>query len=138
MDDIIKAILAFFVTLGAFLFGDLDGLMFALLGCIVVDYITGVMVAIASKKLSSAIGAKGILKKVLMLLIVVVANLIDVYVIGGGAHYLKTITIIFYISNEAISILENGGRLGVPFPKKLLDVLAQLKKSSDEGDNKDD
>lgn len=126
MNDIAKTILAAVCTFFTFLFGEWDGMMKALIIFIVLDYVSGVLVAIVKKKVSSAIGAKGIAKKILMLLIVAVANIIDVCVIGES-HVLKTVAIVFYISNECISLLENAGRLDVPIPKKLLDVLEQLK-----------
>ena len=126
MNDIIKGILAVICTAVAFLFGSADGLIIALVVLIVLDYISGVIAAVVEKRLSSEIGAKGIAKKVFMLLIVAVANIVDINVIGEG-HVLRAVTVVFYIANECISLIENAGRLGVPVPKKLLDVLAQLK-----------
>lgn len=126
MNSILKNIIAAVCALCGLLFGDLDGLMIALAALMVMDYISGVLAAIAQKKLSSEIGAKGIAKKVFMLLIVAVANIVDINVIGEG-HVLKSVTVIFYIANECISLIENGGRLGVPVPNKLLEVLEQLK-----------
>lgn len=126
MNSILKNILAAVCALCGLLFGDRDGLMIALAALMVMDYVSGVLAAIAQKKLSSEIGAKGIAKKVFMLLIVAVANIVDINVIGEG-HVLKTVTVIFYIANECISLIENGGRLGVPVPNKLLEVLEQLK-----------
>ena len=126
IEGIFKAALAAVLTLGAFLFGKWEGLMLALIGFIVFDYITGVIVAVVNKELSSEIGAKGIAKKFLMLLIVAVANIVDVNVIGEGSA-LKTVAILFYITNECISIIENAALLGVPVPEKLVDVLKQLK-----------
>ncbi|MDE6746914.1 MAG: phage holin family protein [Oscillospiraceae bacterium] len=126
MNNVIKAILAAICALFGFLFGDRDGLMIALIGLIVMDYISGIIAAVVEKKLSSEVGAKGIAKKIFMLLIVAVANIVDINVIGEG-HVLKSVTVVFYIANECISLIENAGRLGVPVPKKLLDVLEQLK-----------
>ncbi len=126
MDNILKNILAAVCALCGLLFGDCDGLIIALAALMVMDYISGVLAAVAHKKLSSEIGAKGIAKKVFMLLIVAVANIVDINVIGEG-HVLKSVTTIFYIANECISLIENGGRLGVPVPNKLLEVLEQLK-----------
>lgn len=126
MNDFVKNVMAAFCTLCGFLFGDRDGLMIALVGLIVMDYISGVMAAVVEKRLSSEVGAKGIAKKIFMLLIVAVANIVDINVIGEG-HVLKSVTVMFYIANECISLIENAGRLGVPVPKKLLDVLEQLK-----------
>lgn len=126
MDNAVKSIISGFIGIMGFLIGDFDGLFKALLVLIIADYITGVIVAVVHKKLSSEIGAKGIAKKILMLIIVAVANVLDVQIIGGGAT-LRNITIIFYAANEVISLLENTGALGVPYPKKLMDVLQQLK-----------
>lgn len=110
--------------LGYFL-GGCDGLLYALLVFVVVDYITGVMCAINDKTLSSAVGFKGICRKVLIFLLVGIANILDVQVIGTGS-VLRTAVIFFYISNEGISLLENAGHLGLPIPEKIKVVLEQL------------
>ena len=126
MDNIFKQIMAAICTLLSFLFGDMEGLMVALIALIILDYISGVIAAAVEKRLSSEVGAKGIAKKIFMLLIVALANIVDINVIGEG-HILKTVTVVFYICNECISLIENAGRIGVPVPKKLLDVLEQLR-----------
>ncbi|MBP0965465.1 MAG: phage holin family protein [Oscillospiraceae bacterium] len=126
MDNVFKNIMAGICTILSFLFGDMEGLMVALIALIILDYISGVIAAAVEKRLSSAVGAKGIAKKIFMLLIVALANIVDINVIGDG-HVLKTVTVVFYICNECISLIENAGRIGVPVPKKLLDVLEQLK-----------
>lgn len=126
MDNVFKNILAWICTLLSFLFGDMEGLMVALIALIVLDYISGVIAAAVEKRLSSEVGAKGIAKKIFMLLIVALANIVDINVVGDG-HVLKTVTVVFYICNECISLIENAGRIGVPVPKKLLDVLEQLR-----------
>lgn len=119
--------------LGYFL-GGYDGLLYALVVFMVADYITGVMCAISDKKLSSAVGFKGICRKVLILMLVGIANLLDVEVIGTGA-VLRTAVIFFYLSNEGVSLLENAAHLGLPIPEKLKAVLAQLhKKVESDGD----
>lgn len=110
--------------LGYFL-GGCDGLLYALIAFVVIDYITGVMCAIIDRKLSSAVGFKGIFRKVLIFLLVEIANIIDVQVIGTGA-VLRTAVIFFYISNEGVSLLENAGHLGLPIPEKIKTVLEQL------------
>ena len=120
-------------TLGWFL-GELDGFLYALLAFVVIDYLTGVMCAIVEKKLSSAVGFKGIFKKVLIFVMVGVGNIIDVQVLGQ-AGVLRTAVIFFYLSNEGVSMLENAGHLGLPIPQKLKDVLAQLHDRS--GSNSD-
>ena len=126
MNDVLKSIVSGIIGIAGFLIGEFDGLYKALLALIIADYITGVIVAIVKKQLSSEVGAKGIAKKILMLIVVAVANVLDVQIIGGGAG-LRNITIIFYAANEVISLLENTGKLGLPYPPKLLDVLEQVK-----------
>ena len=110
--------------LGWFL-GGCDGLVIALLVFVVIDYITGVMCAIADKKLSSSVGFKGICRKVLIFVLVGVAHIIDAQVIKTGS-VLRTAVIFFYLSNEGVSLLENSAHLGLPIPEKLKDVLEQL------------
>ena len=110
--------------LGYFL-GGCDGLLYALIAFVVIDYLTGVMCAIINRELSSAVGFKGIFRKVLIFLLVGIANIIDVQVIGTGA-VLRTAVIFFYISNEGVSLLENAGHLGLPIPEKIKTVLEQL------------
>ncbi len=110
--------------LGYFL-GGCDGLLYALLAFVVIDYITGVMCAIADKNLSSEVGFKGICRKVLIFLLVGIANVLDVQVIETGS-VLRTAVIFFYISNEGVSLLENAAHLGLPVPEKIKIVLEQL------------
>ena len=130
MDNVFKNIMAGVCTVLSFLLGDMEGLMVALIALIILDYISGVIAAAVEKRLSSEVGAKGIAKKIFMLLIVALANIVDINVIGDG-HVLKTVTVVFYICNECISLIENAGRIGVPVPKKLLDVLEQLRDKDD-------
>lgn len=118
--------------LGYFL-GGCDGLLYALLAFVVIDYITGVMCAIADKKLSSSVGFKGICRKVLIFLLVGIANILDVQVIGTGS-VLRTAVIFFYISNEGVSLLENAGHLGLPIPVKIKAVLEQLHERAESED----
>lgn len=120
--------------LGYFL-GGCDGLLIALVVFAVVDYITGVMCAVADKKLNSEVGFKGICRKVLIFLLVGIANILDVQVIGTGS-VLRTAVIFFYLSNEGVSLLENAAHLGLPVPEKLKEVLEQLHERS-EGDTDD-
>lgn len=110
--------------LGYFL-GGCDGLLFALLAFVVIDYVTGVMCAVADKTLSSAVGFRGICRKVLIFLLVGIAHILDTHVIGEGS-VLRTAVIFFYISNEGVSLIENAAHLGLPIPEKMKDILAQL------------
>lgn len=118
--------------LGWFL-GGLDGLLYALLAFVILDYITGVMCAIEDKTLSSAVGFKGICRKILIFALVGVGHLLDTQVIGTGA-VLRTAVIFFYIANEGLSLVENAAHLGLPIPAKVKDVLEQLHKRSEKND----
>jgi toxin secretion/phage lysis holin len=116
--------------LGWFL-GGLDGFLYALIAFVVIDYLTGVMCAIADKKLSSEIGAKGIFKKVLIFVLVGVGHIIDSQVLGDGGA-IRTAVIFFYLSNEGVSLLENAAHIGLPIPEKLKSILEQLHDRDDE------
>ena len=117
--------------LGWFL-GGCDGLLYALLAFVAADYITGVMCAVADKKLSSAVGFKGICRKVLIFALVGIGHILDTQVIGSGS-VLRTAVIFFYISNEGVSLVENAAHLGLPIPEKLKAVLEQLHDRSEKG-----
>ena len=110
--------------LGYFL-GGWDGLLYALIAFVAIDYVTGVMCAISNHTLSSEVGLKGICRKVLIFLLVGIGSILDAHVIGSGS-VLRTAVIFFYISNEGVSILENAARLGLPVPEKIKVVLEQL------------
>ena len=110
--------------LGYFL-GGMDGMLIALIVFMTIDYITGVMCAIADKSLSSEVGFKGICKKVLILMLVGVANIVDIHVVGTGSA-LRGAVICFYLSNEGLSLLENAAHLGLPVPDRMKEILAQL------------
>ena len=101
------------------------GWLTALIVFMVIDYITGLMCAVEDKKLSSAVGFKGIYKKVLIILLVGVAHIVDLHVVGTGSA-LRSAVVCFYLSNEGVSLLENAAHLGLPIPEKLKAVLEQL------------
>lgn len=113
--------------------GDIDGLIYALIAFIIVDFITGSVVAYKKKQLSSKKGFLGFFKKCVIFLIVGIANILDVYVIKLNS-VIRTTVIFYYIANEGLSILENSGKLGLPIPKKLKEALKQLKEKGDEDD----
>lgn len=121
--------------LGYFL-GGCDGLLIALVLFAVVDYLTGIMCAVADQKLSSQVGFKGICRKVLIFLLVGIANIIDVQVIGTGS-VIRTAVIFFYLSNEGVSILENAAHLGLPIPETLKAALAQIHDRASDTDGKE-
>ena len=126
MDKFIHTISAAICGIVGFLYGKADGLIYALLAFIILDYVTGLTVACINKNLSSEVGFKGIAKNVVILILVAVGNILDIYILGGGAVCRSTV-IGFYLANEGISILENAGNLGIPLPKKLVSLLEQLK-----------
>ena len=121
MKEFWNVIQAIFAVVGGWLgyfLGGNDGLLYALLAFVVLDYITGVMCAVADKKLSSAVGFKGICRKVLIFSLVGIGHLLDTHIFGE-AGVLRTAIIFFYISNEGLSLVENAAYLGLPIPTKL-------------------
>lgn len=117
--------------------GGMDGLMTALLVFMVIDYITGLMCAVVDRKLSSAVGFKGICKKVLIMMLVGVAHIVDLHVVGTGSA-LRSAVVCFYLSNEGVSLLENAAHLGLPIPDKLKMVLEQLHNRDTENNTTDE
>ncbi len=115
-----------------YLFGGFDSLLISLLIIMGLDYLSGICKAIYKKKLNSTLGVKGILKKIGYLLVVVLATLFD-RLISDGSMAIRTLVIYFFIANEAISILENWGALGLPLPKKLYEVFEKLKNEENNG-----
>lgn len=130
MDKLLQKFSASVFAVCGFLWGQLDGLIYALIAFMVMDYITGLISAYIDKNISSSIGFKGIAKKVFIMTLVAVGHILDTYIIGDSAVF-RSAVIGFYIANEGISILENAGKIGLPLPKKLVDVLAQLKNEED-------
>lgn len=121
-----------FAALGGFLswfFGSLDFMLYVLITLAICDYITGVMCAVVNKKLSSAVGFRGIFKKMIMFIVVGIAHLFDRMMNTGDV--LRTAAVFFYIANECVSLIENAAVIGLPVPETLKKVLAQIKKNSD-------
>ncbi|MDE6032138.1 MAG: phage holin family protein [Oscillospiraceae bacterium] len=133
-DTIIKTASGVIGAVIGFLFGEITGLFIAIIALMALDYITGVLCGIAAKELSSETGLKGLVKKLMILVIIAVGHLVDTYIIGTGSA-LMTAVILFFAANEGISILENAAMLGLPIPKKLRDMLEQLKESDNNDDN---
>ena len=130
MDKVLNWVKAAFAAIGGVIgwfFGLADGFLYALIAFVVLDYVTGVMCAIADKELSSDVGFKGIFRKFLIFALVGLGHILDAQVLGTpDAGALRTAVIFFYLSNEGISILENTAHLGLPIPAKLKDILEQL------------
>jgi toxin secretion/phage lysis holin len=120
--------------IGAFL-GGFDGVLIALLVFIGIDIATGILRAIYQKQLNSKVSWKGMCKKVTIILLVGMGWIIDLYVVKSGG-IVRTAIIFFYIANEGISILENVAQMGMPIPKKVKDVLEQIRKKA--GEDSDD
>ena len=128
MKDVWNVVQVVFAAVGGgigWFFGELDGFFYALLAFVVIDYLTGVMCAIADRSLSSEVGFRGIFRKVLIFVMVGAGHILDAQVVGSG-DALRTAVIFFYISNEGVSLLENAAHIGLLVPEKLKDVLAQL------------
>lgn len=114
-------------AVSGFLWGDLDGLLSALIAFMVLDYGTGLLTARVTQTLSSKVGFVGIARKGLMLAVVAVGHVLDAQVFGGDGSVCRSAVIGFYLANEGLSILENTGKLGMPLPKKLRQALEQLR-----------
>ncbi len=134
-DMIIKTVSGAVGAVIGFLYGEITGLFIAIIALMALDYVTGILCGIAAKALSSETGFKGLVKKLMVLVIIAVGHLIDTYIIGTGSA-LMTAVILFFAANEGISILENAAKLGLPIPKKLRDILEQLRKDDDHDDDR--
>ena len=113
-----------------FMYGEVTGLFWALIAFMALDYITGVVVAIIEKRLSSEIGFRGLAKKFLILVFVAVGHIADTYILGGTPAAMSAV-MLFYMANEGISIIENAAALGLPVPKKLTNIMEQIKNKSE-------
>lgn len=113
-----------------FMYGEVSGLFWALIAFMALDYITGVIVAIIEKRLSSEVGFRGLAKKFLILVFVAVGHIADTYILGGTPAAMSAV-MLFYIANEGISIIENAAALGLPVPKKLTSIMEQIKNKSE-------
>ena len=123
-------------TVGAvlgFMYGEVTGLFWALIAFMALDYITGVVVAIIEKRLSSEVGFRGLAKKFLILVFVAVGHIADTYILGGTPAAMSAV-MLFYMANEGISIIENAAALGLPVPKKLTSIMEQIRNKSESED----
>lgn len=139
MKQIISTMQYVFAGVGGFMgwfLGGLDGFLYALIMFVAIDYLTGLMAAYVQKKISSEVGFRGICRKVAIFCLVGVGHVLDTQVIQNGS-VLRTAVIFFYLSNEGISIIENIAIIGLPVPKKLKDVLEQLRDDEVKGEKQD-
>ena len=131
--DKLKIILGGIITAVSGFLGGMDGIMYALVTFVSIDYVTGVMAAAKKKELSSEVGFWGIVKKVCIIALVGVAHFVDIYVMQSGDVF-RTAVALYYIGNEGLSLLENIQALGVVLPKKLVEALKQIRNENDEED----
>ena len=130
MKTIINNVISILATYFIYLVGGIDVAFISLVVIMALDYITGVLSAIYNKKLNSKIGYKGILKKASYLLVIGLGVILDKLL--GQTGSVRTLVIYFFVANDGISILENVGEMNIPLPKKLKELLDQLKKDGDE------
>lgn len=127
--NVLKTIIATIGTVFTWLFGAWDTALIALIGFMVLDYATGLIKAYVNKEVSSDVGLKGIARKSLILIVLMVAVMLD-RLLNTGAWVFRSLICYFYIANEGISLLENCAQLGLPIPDKLKDALVQLKEGN--------
>ena len=130
MKDYINTLQIIITAIGGYIgyfLGGFDGLIYALVVFVAIDYITGLMAAVIEKKLSSDIGFRGIFKKVLIFTLVGIGHIIDFHLIEKGSA-VRTAVIFFYLSNEGLSIMENTAKVGLPIPEKLKTVFTELRR----------
>lgn len=128
--NVIVAILATFFT---YLFGSWDLALQVLIVFMVLDYLTGVLHAYLIGQLSSEVGFKGLVKKCMILVVLIIGVMLD-RILGTGTWVFRTLVCYFYIANEGISLLENISNLGVPIPNKIKNALEQLNKDDEESE----
>lgn len=128
MKEISSSIIAVVCTTLVYLLGGLDVALSCLLVAIVLDYVSGLIKAFVTKNLSSKIGIKGIIKKVSVLLIVMLAVLVDR--VTGETGAIRTLVIYYFVANEGLSIIENLGQAGVPIPQSIKKALKVMKKEN--------
>lgn len=128
MKEVISSVLACIGATFVYLIGGMDIAITCLLIAIALDYISGLIKAYECKVLSSKIGFRGILKKVGVLLVVMLAVLIDR--VTGNTGAIRTLVVYYFVANEGLSIIENLAEAGVPIPKSLKKALKSLKKEN--------
>lgn len=132
-DTFLKLITAEVTGIVGLLWGGLDGLLIALLAVMCLDVVTGLIVGGAEHRLNSEVCFRGLAKKMLILVMVALGHVLDAYIFGGASTACRSAVIGFYAANEGLSIIENAGKLGMPLPKRLRQMLEQLR-SEDEND----
>ena len=132
MEKYFNGIVALIATFFTYLFGSWDLALQVLIVFMILDYGTGVLYAYLTNQLNSEVGFKGLVKKCMILVVLIIGVMLD-RIVGNGTWVFRTLVAYFYIANEGISLLENVGNIGIPIPNKIRNALEQLNK-----DNKED
>lgn len=130
MEKYFNAIVAVLATFFTYIFGSWDLAMQVLIVFMTLDYGTGVLYAYLIGQLSSEVGFKGLVKKCMILVVLIIGVMLD-RMLGNGTWVFRTLVCYFYIANEGISLLENVGNIGIPIPNKMRQALEQLNKDDD-------
>lgn len=133
MEKVFNSIVAVVATFFTYIFGGWDAALSILIIFMVLDYLTGVIYAYTVKSLNSEVGFKGLIKKCMILVVLIIGVMLD-RMLGNGTWVFRTLVCYFYIANEGVSLLENISNLGVPIPNKIRNALEQLNKDDEEGE----
>ncbi|GAA0735784.1 phage holin family protein [Clostridium oceanicum] len=127
--NIFNTVVAGIGTWFTYVFGAWDTALAVLIGFMLIDYLSGIVASYTNNILNSKIGFKGILKKSLILLVLILGVLLD-RLLNDGTWVFRTLICYFYIANEGLSIIENVGKCGVDFPPAIKNALTQLKEEN--------
>lgn len=130
MEKYFNGIVAIIATFFTYLFGSWDLALQVLIVFMVLDYVTGVLYAFISNQLNSEVGFKGLVKKLMILVVLIIGVMLD-RILDTGNWVFRTLVCYFYIANEGISLLENVANIGIPIPNKIRNALEQLNKDDD-------
>nr|DAY70780.1 MAG TPA: holin [Caudoviricetes sp.] len=133
MEKYFNAIVAVLATFFTYIFGSWDLALQVLIVFMVLDYGTGVLYAFLNNQLNSEVGFKGLVKKLMILVVLIIGVMLD-RMLGNGTWVFRTLVCYFYIANEGISLLENVGNIGIPIPNKIRNALEQLNKDDEESE----
>ena len=133
MEKYFNGIVALIATFFTYLFGSWDLALQVLIVFMILDYGTGVLYAYLTNQLNSEVGFKGLVKKCMILVVLIIGVMLD-RIVGNGTWVFRTLVAYFYIANEGISLLENVGNIGIPIPNKMRQALEQLNKDNEESE----
>ncbi|OYD06256.1 phage holin family protein [Paludifilum halophilum] len=129
METVLKTLVGIGAGIASFLWGGWSAALGSLLFFVATDYVTGVVAAAKEGQLSSQVGVYGIARKVGVFAIVALAHMVDQQL--GDGHMFRDGTVAFYLANEALSIIENAGRIGVPIPPKVQEMIETLRRKGE-------